>query len=101
MELGSLPNILDLRPERRELLGPGRTIHLHATDDADAEWLVDLTGATITWRRAHEKAAVAVRGPLTGLLELVYRRRPAHGQDIEVFGDERLLGLWLERSGFG
>ena len=45
--------------------------------EAAAEWLVDLTGDTIAWRRAHEKAAVAARGPLTDLLLIIYRRRPS------------------------
>jgi hypothetical protein len=47
-----------------------RTLHFHATDtapEAAAEWLIDLTGDAIVWRREHEKAAVAVRGPLTDL----------------------------------
>ncbi|MGC5363651.1 maleylpyruvate isomerase family mycothiol-dependent enzyme [Streptomyces sp. DT24] len=104
MELGSLPVMLDIRSGLRELLGPGRTVHLHATDtapEAAAEWLVDLTGDTITWRRAHEKAAVAVRGPLTDLLLAVYRRRPVRGEGVEVLGDERLLDSWLEQVGFG
>jgi hypothetical protein len=63
--------------------------------------VVDLTGDAITWRRAHEKAAVAVRAPLTDLLLLIYKRRPAHGAGIEVFGDADLLGFWLERVSFG
>lgn len=68
MELGSLPQIFEVHPEQRELLGPGRTLHFHSTDtapEAAAEWLIDLTGDVIVWRRAHEKAAVAVRGPPT------------------------------------
>ncbi|WP_079038744.1 hypothetical protein [Streptomyces sp. NBRC 110028] len=88
----------------RELLGPGRTLHFHATDtapEAHAEWVVDLTGEVIAWRRAHEKAAVAVRGPLTELLLLVYKRRPAHGGTVEVLGDAKLLDFWLERVSFG
>jgi hypothetical protein len=88
----------------RELIGPGRTVHLHATDtapEAAAEWVVDLTGEQIAWRRAHEKAAVAVRGPLTDLLLLVYKRRPARGAGIEVLGDAGLLDFWLERVSFG
>ncbi|WP_065965722.1 maleylpyruvate isomerase family mycothiol-dependent enzyme [Streptomyces sparsogenes] len=110
MELGALPMHFDVHPRMRELLGPGRTIHLHATDTdtvtdtgtgAAAEWVVDLTGEVITWRRAHEKAAVAVRAPLTDLLLLVYRRRPAGGEGVEVLGDARLLDLWLERVAFG
>jgi hypothetical protein len=43
----------EVHPRMRELLGPGRTIHLHATDtppQAAAEWLVDLTGDAIVWR---------------------------------------------------
>ncbi|MFB4312302.1 hypothetical protein [Actinomadura sp. GTD37] len=55
MELGSLPMLFDIRPEQRELLGPGRTVHLHATDTS-AEWLIELAGDAIAWRRAHEKA---------------------------------------------
>jgi uncharacterized protein (TIGR03083 family) len=94
MELGSLPQRSEVHPEKRELLGPGRTLHLHATDtppEVAAQWLVDLTGDAIAWRRAHEKAAVAVRGPLTGLLLVVYGRRPARSEGIEVLGDVQLL----------
>ncbi|MGH4012934.1 MAG: maleylpyruvate isomerase family mycothiol-dependent enzyme [Pseudonocardiaceae bacterium] len=104
MELGSLPHIFEVHPEKRELLGPGRALHVHATDtapEAAAEWLIDLTGDAIVWRRAHEKAAVAVRGPLTGLLLVVYRRRPARSEGIEVLGDVQLLDFWLERVSFG
>jgi uncharacterized protein (TIGR03083 family) len=99
MELGSLPMHFEVHPWMRELLGPGRTVHLHATDTPGAEWVVDLTGDAIAWRRAHEKCAVAVRGPLTDLLLLIYRRRPASG--LEVFGDSELLDFWLERVSFG
>ncbi|MQA86294.1 MAG: maleylpyruvate isomerase family mycothiol-dependent enzyme [Streptosporangiales bacterium] len=104
MELGSLPEIFDVHPEQRELLGPGRTLHLHATDtapEAAAEWVIDLTGDTIVWHRAHHKAAVAVRGPLTDLLLVVYRRRPARSEGIEILGDAQLLDFWLDRVGFG
>ena len=104
MELGSLPMHFEVHPQTRELLGPGRTLHFHATDtepQAAAEWVVDLTGDAITWRRAHEKTAVAVRAPLTDLLLLIYKRRPARGAGIEVFGDADLLGFWLERVSFG
>jgi hypothetical protein len=104
MELGSLPQMFEFHPEQRELLGVARTLHFHATDtapDAAADWLVDLTGDVITWRRAQEQAAVAVRGPLTDLLLVIYRRRPAHGDGIEVLGDGQLLDFWLERVSFG
>ena len=104
MELGSLPQILELNPRQRELLGPGRTVHFHATDtapDLAAEWLLDLTGEVITWRRAHEKAAVAVRGPMTELLLLIYRRRTPHDAAVEIFGDRELLAFWFDRAAFG
>ncbi|MFD7705966.1 maleylpyruvate isomerase family mycothiol-dependent enzyme [Streptomyces sp. NPDC059785] len=101
MGFGALPRVLEAAgPGAAPLLGPGRTLHLHATDLAgsDGEWFVDLTRAPVTWRRAHEKAAVAVRAPLTDLVLLLYgRRTPA---DVEVLGDPALLRLWLERSGF-
>lgn len=100
MELGSLPMHFDVHPWMRELLGPGRTLHFHATD-TQAEWVVDLTGDAITWRRAHEKSAVAVRGPVTELLLFIYKRRPSRGENIEILGDEQLLDFWLERVSFG
>lgn len=102
MELSSLPMHFEVHPWTRELLGPGRTLHFHATDtepDVGAEWVVDLTGETIAWRRAHEKAAVAVRAPLADLLLLIYRRRPAEG--LDVLGDAGLLDFWLARVAFG
>lgn len=104
MELGSLPLHFELHPWMRELLGPGRTLHFHATDtapEASAEWVVDLTGDAIAWRRAHEKSAVAVRGPVTDLLLIIYRRRPPGGAGIEILGDADLLDFWLDRISFG
>ena len=62
---------------------------------------MDLTGDLIAWRRAHEKAAVAVRGPLTNLLLLVYGRLSVDTAGVEVLGDAKLLDFWLERVAFG
>jgi uncharacterized protein (TIGR03083 family) len=104
MELGSLPMHFDIHPWMRELLGPGRTLHFHATDtapEAAAEWVVDLTGEALAWRRAHEKAAVAVRGPLVDLLLIIYKRQPVRGERVEILGDAPLLDFWLERVSFG
>ena len=98
MQLGSLPMHFDVHPWMKELLAPGRTLHFHAMD-TEAEWVVDLTGDAITWRRAHEKSAVAVRGPVTELLLLIYKRRPTQG--LDVHGDGQLLDFWLERVSFG
>jgi uncharacterized protein (TIGR03083 family) len=98
MWLGSLPHVLEFQPEQRTLLGPGRTVHLHATDTV-GEWTVDLTGAAIRWRPAHEPAAVTVTGPVRELLLLVYGRRPLG--DLPVAGDRELLDSWLSLTTFG
>jgi hypothetical protein len=104
MELGALPMHFEVHPWVRELFGPSRTLHFHATDtapEAQAEWFVDLTGEVIVWRRAHEKAAVAVRGSLTDLALVVYKRLPADSERLEVLGDAELFDYWLERVSFG
>ncbi|MEU7042676.1 maleylpyruvate isomerase family mycothiol-dependent enzyme [Streptomyces varsoviensis] len=98
------PQLMEARPQLRELLGAGRTLHFHGTDagpGAAAEWLVDLTGDAIAVRRAHEKAAVAVRGPVGDVLQLVFRRQPVSAGRVEVLGDAELLDFWLERVKFG
>lgn len=90
--------------EATELRGAGRSIHLHATDGTpalDAEWVVELTDDVIVWRRGHEKATVALRGPLTAVLLAFYRRLPLDSPELEVLGDRRLLEFWLERATFG
>ncbi len=99
MELHTLPMMFDFQPRLRDLLGPDRTLHFHATDVGDAEWVVDLTGEVITWRRAHEKSTVAARGPLTDLLLVVYGRRSV--DVLDVVGDRALLDFWLDRVSFG
>ncbi|WLW51899.1 maleylpyruvate isomerase family mycothiol-dependent enzyme [Streptomyces sp. YU58] len=88
----------------RELRGPGRSIHLHATDTApeiNAEWVIELTEDVLVWRRGHEKATVALRGPLTAVLLAFYRRLPLDSAEVEVLGERELLEFWLERATFG
>jgi hypothetical protein len=98
MELGCMPFHFEVHPWMRELLAPGRTIGLHATD-TDAHWLLDLTGDVIAWRRADEPAAAKILAPVTDLLLTIYRRRPAAG--LDVTGDAALVDFWLERVAFG
>lgn len=74
--------------ETAALVGPGNTVHLHATD-FDCELVIDLTGPKPAVREGHEKAAVAVRGPVADLMLAIYRRRSVDG--LEVFGDRALL----------
>lgn len=81
-----------------------RSIHLHATDAPErlnAEWLIEVTGDGVRWRRGHEKATVALRGPLTELLLAIYRRIPPDGGKLEVLGEREVLEFWLERASFG
>jgi hypothetical protein len=88
----------EVHPWMRELLAPGRTIGLHATD-TDAHWLLDLTGEVIAWRWADEQAAAEIRGPVTDLLLAIYRRRPI--SELEITGDAMLVDFWLERVALG
>jgi uncharacterized protein (TIGR03083 family) len=98
MELGCMPFHFEVHPWMRELLAPGRTIGLHATD-TDGHWLLDLTGDVIAWRRADWRAAAEVRAPVTDLLLTICRRRPVAGLDI--IGDAKLVDFWLDRVAFG
>jgi uncharacterized protein (TIGR03083 family) len=100
LELISNPQVAGSSPRLAELRGPGRSIHLHATDTEAglaAEWLIELGANGFTWRRGHEKATVALRGPLADVLRVFYRRLPASSERVEVVGDAALLDFWLER----
>jgi hypothetical protein len=99
MELDSLPKHFEYRPQKRNLLGPARTLGFEATD-TPAAWFVDLTGGVITWRRAQEKAAVTVRASLKDLLLAIYLRKPVRSNGIEIAGDGELLDFWLGHVGF-
>ncbi|MEI7033714.1 maleylpyruvate isomerase family mycothiol-dependent enzyme [Streptomyces pratensis] len=88
-------------PEAAELRGGGRSLHLHATDAPGAEWLIEFGEDRFTWRHAHEKATVALRGTLTDVLLVFNRRLEPTSQRVEVLGDAELLDFWLDRSSFG
>lgn len=84
-------------------LDPGRTLHLHATDDGlgeAGEWLVRVEDGRPAWEHAHRKADTAVRGPAADLLLMLLRRRPVGAEGLQVFGDDELLRVWLARTGF-
>lgn len=77
----------------------GRTIHLHATDaDLDrlggGEWLLTMSANGPTVERVHAKGDVAVRGPVSDLLLLLWNRVDA--DRFQVFGDGELLTRWRE-----
>ncbi|WP_090058074.1 maleylpyruvate isomerase family mycothiol-dependent enzyme [Lentzea fradiae] len=93
----AVPHAFRRRPSETAALAGTGTVHLHATD-AEAEFVIDFTGATPVVREGHEKASVAVRGPVVDLMLAVYRRGPADG--LEVFGDRDLLDLMLDKVRF-
>ena len=84
-------------------LDAGRTLHLHATDDAlgaAGEWTITGTGDGIAWSHEHGKGDVALRGRATDLLLAVVRRKSAADGGIEVFGDTAVWAGWLDRTPF-
>ncbi len=94
---------LSLLAGRRSTEGPagldhGTTLHLHATDLDEGEWMVRGGDEAVTWEHGHGKADAAVRGPATDLLLALYRRVPADA--VEVLGDGDAWRTWLERTHF-
>jgi uncharacterized protein (TIGR03083 family) len=96
MELDVQPLHFELKPQKRQLLAPGRTVAVVAPE---AAWFVDLTGDVIRWRRGAADAAVTPRGSVTDLLLLIYGR--VGPEAVEVTGDRDLLDLWLRLVAFG
>ncbi|RVX43360.1 uncharacterized protein (TIGR03083 family) [Nonomuraea polychroma] len=81
-----------------ELGVEGATIHLHA-NDADGEWTITQGPAgTIEWARGHAKGDVAVQGPVSELLLMIYGRRSPDA--LTVYGDRALLDRWLTAAAF-
>jgi uncharacterized protein (TIGR03083 family) len=97
LAVDGIDEILDvLVPARAPdvLTGNGETLHLHATD-VEGEWLVTLTSGRPIVERTHAKGDVAVRGPASDLLLLLWNRGDAQGRDrLQVFGDAGLLDRW-------
>jgi uncharacterized protein (TIGR03083 family) len=97
--LENLPYAARFRPRVKELRGTGETIHLHATDADDAgEWTIRLEPDGFSVKGDHAKGTVAVRGSAGDLLLLLYGRRRLDDDRLSRFGDEPLLGWWLEHS---
>ncbi|MEU9096520.1 maleylpyruvate isomerase family mycothiol-dependent enzyme [Streptomyces sp. NPDC048361] len=82
---------------------PGHSLHLHAKD-AGAQWFIELGDQAFTWHRAeaktHDKATVAVHGPLADVLRVFYRRLPTDTPAVEILGDAGVLDTWLTATSF-
>lgn len=74
------------------LAGAGQTIHLHATDIEDGEWLFTLHPDRIDWEHGHAKGDVAAKGTASDLLLLLWSRLPPNR--LQLFGDASLLDRW-------
>jgi uncharacterized protein (TIGR03083 family) len=87
-------DFLDLFIREEHRGGERDSVHLHSTD-AHGEWLVTVSNGIVDVRRGHEKAEVAVRGPASDILLLLWRRiLPSH---LEVLGDAATLDRFLAR----
>jgi len=96
LELMSNPAVA--RPPLLELRQREGSIHLHGTDaGTEAEWLIELGPDGFRWRRGHERASVALRGPMADVLRVFHRRLPPDSDRVEVLGDAELLRFWLDR----
>ncbi|MFF2009245.1 maleylpyruvate isomerase family mycothiol-dependent enzyme [Streptomyces sp. NPDC058195] len=80
--------------------GTGHSLHLHATDVPDAEWLIEFGEGGFGWSRVHGTADVALRAPLTDLLLVLLRRLPVEHGGAEVAGDRGVLDFWLKNTEF-
>lgn len=84
-------------------LDVGQTLHLHASESElgpTGEWTVRHDDDGMWWSHEHGKGDVALRGPVTGLLLTIVRRRSAADAGVEVLGDNAVWTAWLERTPF-
>lgn len=89
---------------------PGLTVHLHATDSADAvdpadaaagEWMISVGADTVTYTHSHSKGDIAVRGPVSALLLTTYGRRPLAASGLELLGDRADWDRFLDVVSLG
>ncbi len=75
--------------------GTGSTVHLHATDRDDGEWLVTLGPDALTSERVHAKGDAAVRGSASDLYLFTWNRVPLD-ERFEVIGDRAAATRWAD-----
>jgi uncharacterized protein (TIGR03083 family) len=75
------------------------TADMTAPDGLSVRLIATDTGEE--WHSADAPPVVTVRGPLTKLLLVVYRRLPAHTDHVAVEGDTGVLATWLDQVSLG
>ena len=78
----------------RDDIDVGGSVHVHSTD-AEGEWTIHTEGGAYRVEPEHGKGSVAVRGPASSLLLVLYRRMAPGEGNTEVFGDAAVLDRWL------
>jgi uncharacterized protein (TIGR03083 family) len=78
----------------RDGIDIGGSVHLHCTDTA-GEWTLQTDDGVLRVDHGHLKGSVALRGPASSVLLVLYRRlRPGEGA-TEVIGEADVLDRWL------
>lgn len=73
--------------------GVATTLHLHATDHDDGEWLARLGPEALTSERGHHKGDAAVRGAAGDLYLFAWNRVPLDDR-FDVIGDRSAADRW-------
>lgn len=68
----------------------GETVHVHTTD-VDGEWLLRIAPDDVTLTREHAKGDLALRGPASDVLLVLWGRRALADTAAEAFGSVELL----------
>lgn len=100
LELITLSEVAEYQPEAAQAIREraGSSLHLHGTDGEPgvAEWLIEIGPEGASWRHAHSKATVALRGPVVDVLLVMYGRLSPSSEGVTVLGEAELLDHWLK-----
>lgn len=78
-----------------QLVGGNESVHLHSTD-VRGEWVITVVNGALDVARTHAKGDVAIRGPASDLLLLLWRRLDLSA--LDVMGDQTALERFLARA---
>ncbi len=78
----------------------GGTIHLHAIDSPDGEWMIEQTGSSLTVSHGHGKGDAAIRGTASDLLLGLWGRKILTGTEgFEHFGNHAITSTLASLGG--